>query len=132
MFCPDFRGRRISPRRSTWHRLPSYGCDPLPGPYIDGDPRLDPLVLPQPGWVWDVEVATVLPHVMSGIAGPVTVGHLPTNTLALPVAPFDWTAAPRLEIGHRLPEGLGEFAIAYRFLGSTGTGTTVQRTQIPR
>jgi hypothetical protein len=102
---------------------PVYSCDALPGDYIDCDQRLDPLVLPQPGWVADMEVGIALPHVGSSIAGFVSVAPAPATKLQLPVATLDWTASPRLEIGYRLPEGLGEFALAYRFLGSEGTGT---------
>src|SRR5438874_2062419 len=31
-----------------------------------------------------------------------------------------WTGAPKLTLGYRLPESLGEFSLAYRFLGSEG------------
>jgi hypothetical protein len=101
---------------------PTYTCEPLPNPYFDCDPRLDPLVLPQPGWVADLEVDVALPHVSNGVHGTVALGGV-TSRVVLGSARLDWTAAPRVEVGYRLPDGFGEFAIAYRFLGSDGTGT---------
>jgi hypothetical protein len=41
----------------------------------------------------------------------------------VPPAALDWTAAPRFEVGYRLPSGFGDIAVAYRFLTSEGTGT---------
>src|SRR5262249_1758653 len=52
----------------------------------------------------------------------VTLGGV-TSRLALGSAKLDWTASPRVELGYRLPDGFGEFAIAYRFLGSDGSTT---------
>jgi Legionella pneumophila major outer membrane protein precursor len=43
----------------------------------------------------------------------------------VPPAPLDWTAAPRFEVGYRLPSGFGDFAVSYRFLTSEGTGTVL-------
>jgi hypothetical protein len=100
----------------------AYTCAQLPGPYFDCDPRLDPCVLPQPGWVADVEVDVNLPHVSNGVHGTVTLGGV-TNRVVLGSARLDWTGSPRVELGYRLPEGFGEFGISYRFLGSQGTGT---------
>lgn len=101
---------------------PTYTCEPLPNPYFDCDRRLDPCMLPQPGWVADVEVDLALPHVSNGIHDTVTLGGV-TSRVVLGSAKLDWTASPRVELGYRLPDGFGEFAIAYRFLGSNGTGT---------
>ncbi len=39
------------------------------------------------------------------------------------MAGFDWTVAPRLLAGYRLPSGAGEFALAYRGLSTTGNST---------
>jgi hypothetical protein len=101
---------------------PAYTCEPLPGPYFDCDARLDPPVLPQPGWVADVEVDVTLPHVSSGIHDTVTLGGV-TSRVAIGSARLDWTGSPRVELGYRLPDGFGEFDVAYRFLGARGTGT---------
>ncbi len=99
-----------------------YSCDALPGPYCDGDPRLDPSVLPQPGWVADAELGIVVPRMINNPRVAIPTVNGPT-ALDVHTAPLDWTASPRLELGHRLCEGLGEFVAAYRFLGSEGTGS---------
>jgi hypothetical protein len=91
-------------------------------PYFDCDPRLDPAFLPQPGWVADLEVDVALPHVSNGVHDTVTLGGV-TSRVELGSAKLDWTGSPRVELGYRLPDGFGEFDIAYRFLGSDGTGT---------
>jgi hypothetical protein len=101
---------------------PTYTCSVPECPYFDCDPRLDPFCLPQPGWVADVEVDVTLPHVSNGIHDTVTLGGV-TSQVKLGSARLDWTGAPRVELGYRLPDGFGEFDIAYRILGSRGTGT---------
>ena len=101
---------------------PTFTCDALPGPYFDCDPRVDPPVLPQPGWFADVEVGVLLPHVVNDMHDAVTVNGV-TSRVQLPGGTLDWTGAPRVELGYRLPEGFGEIALAYRFLGAQGTGT---------
>lgn len=101
---------------------PTYTCQQPECPYFDCDPRLDPAFLPQPGWVADVEVDVALPHVSNGVHDTVTLGGI-TSRVELGSAKLDWTGSPRVELGYRLPDGFGEFDIAYRFLGSDGTGT---------
>jgi hypothetical protein len=102
---------------------PVYSCDRPEGPYFDCDPALDPAVLPQPGWVADLEIEADLPRVLNHIL-PLTKAGTPIPFAFTPLtsAPLDWTAEPRLEIGHRLPDGFGEFTVSYRFLGSDGNG----------
>ena len=100
----------------------SFTCDAPQGPYFDCDPRTDPPVLPQPGWFADVELGVMLPHIMNDTHEAVTVNGV-TSRVQLPGGTLDWTAAPRFELGYRLPEGFGEIALAYRFLGSQGHGT---------
>jgi len=41
----------------------------------------------------------------------------------LPVANFDWTAMPRIFVGYRRENGLGEMIASYRFIQSEGSGT---------
>jgi hypothetical protein len=101
---------------------PTYTCSVPECPYFDCDPRIDPFCLPQPGWLADVEVDVNLPHVSNGLHDTVTLGGV-TSQVKLGSARLDWTGAPRVELGYRLPDGFGEFDIAYRFLGSRGTGT---------
>jgi hypothetical protein len=105
--------------------MPPYSCDPLPGPYFERDPRLDPPWLPQPGWFADVEIGIVGPHVKNRLIDMVQVGTGAPDTVHVAPAQLDWTAALRFEVGYRLPSGFGEFAVAYRFLNSEGTGTTL-------
>ena len=64
----------------------------------------------------------MLPHVSNEIHDAVTVNGV-TSRVQLPGGTLDWAAAPRVELGYRLPDGFGEFALAYRFLGSQSTGT---------
>jgi hypothetical protein len=93
----------------------------LEKPYFVQDDLLDPPGLPQPGWFADVDIAVVVPHVKNGLRETVAVGS-GTDNILLPTTPLDWTVSPRLEAGYRLPSGFGEFALAYRFLASEGTG----------
>lgn len=102
--------------------IASFTCDSPQGPYFDCDPRTDPPVLPQPGWFADVELGIVLPHIMNDTHNAVKVNGV-TSRVQLPGGTEDWTAAPRFELGYRLPEGFGELALAYRFLNSQGHGT---------
>ncbi len=44
---------------------PLYGCPQLECPYFRADPRLDPGDLPQPGWLFDVELGIMGSHVSS-------------------------------------------------------------------
>ncbi len=101
---------------------PTYTCSVPECPYFDCDQRLDPLCLPQPGWVADVEVDVLLPHVSNGVHDTVTIGGV-TSQIKLGSTRLDWTGAPRVELGYRLPDGFGEFDLSYRFVGSSGNGT---------
>ena len=98
---------------------------PLPGPYFEDDPRLDPPILPLPGWFADVETEIAVAHVKNKLVNTVSAGGAAPNTVALPSAELDWTVAPRFELGYRLPSGFGAFALAYRFLTTEGTQGTI-------
>jgi len=102
---------------------PGYSCAPLPGPYFERDPRLDPPPLPPPGWVADVDVGILVPHVKNKLIDTVQVGARPPDTVQLPSAELSWTGSPRFEVGYRLPSGFGEILLAYRFLVTDGTGS---------
>jgi hypothetical protein len=104
---------------------PPYSCAPLPGPYFEPDPRLDPPPLPPPGWFTDVQLGIVGPHVKNRLTDMVTIPGMMTGSLHLPSTDLDWTAAPRFEVGCRLPSGFGELAVAYRFLVTDGTATVL-------
>ena len=100
---------------------PVYACTTPESPYFERDPRLDPPPLPPPGWVVDVDVGILAPHVKNKLTDTVQIDGGPLNTVQLPSAPLDWTASPRFEAGYRLPSGFGEFTLAYRFLATDGT-----------
>src|SRR5262249_16955363 len=105
--------------------VPPYSCDPLPGPYFERDPQLDPPARPPPGWFADVELGIVVPHVKNKLIDVVQIGTNAPDTVTLPSAGLNWTVAPRFEMGYRLPSGFGEFAVSYRFLATEGTETTL-------
>jgi hypothetical protein len=99
---------------------PPFACAPLPGPYFERDPRLDPPQLPQPGWFTDFEADPTAAHVKNRLKEFVQIGARPPDFLHLPAAELDWTVSPRFEVGYRLPSGFGEFAVAYRFIATDG------------
>jgi Legionella pneumophila major outer membrane protein precursor len=103
----------------------AYSCDPLPGPYFERDPRLDPPPLPPPGWFTDVDVGVVGSHVKNRLREIVLVGSRLPETVHLPAAELEWTIGPRIELGYRLPSGFGEFAVAYRFFATDGSGSVL-------
>ena len=100
---------------------PAYCCEPLPGPYFEEDPLLDPPELPPVGWFADLDLGIIRAHIKNHLTDTVQIDGLATNTVHLPTAPLDWTVAPRVEIGYRLPSGFGGFALAYRFFGTDGS-----------
>ena len=96
-------------------------------PYFQRDPRLDPPELPQPGWLFDIELGIMGSHVVDKLGEPpfpngITV---PFPVSSVPMARLDWTVSPRFELGYRLPSGFGEIGVAYRFLSAEGTGSTI-------
>jgi hypothetical protein len=100
---------------------------PLPGLYFEPDPGLDPPALPAPGWFTELEAGVLGPHVKNHLNGTVRLpgqppGAMPDN-VHVPEAELDWTVAPRVGLGYRLPSGFGEFVIAFRSLASDGSGS---------
>ncbi len=104
---------------------PLYEPAPLPGPYFERDPLLDPPELPPPGWFADVDMLVTQPHLLNHLTNASIPGGGAPNVVSLPSAPLDWTVAPRFEIGRTLPSGFGSIAVAYRFLADEGTGATM-------
>jgi hypothetical protein len=114
---------------------PSAGGVDLDGPYFVSDPLLDPSFFPSPGWFSGVEVQIVKPHLINEYKNSVFPGGnihdnsglfpLGANakTVNLPAGPLDWTAGPRVFAGYRLPAGFGEFMMAYRHLGTSGSSS---------
>jgi hypothetical protein len=92
----------------------------LPGPYFEPDPRLDPPPLPPPGCFANLALGVVGPHVKNQLVDQVRIGANAPDTVFVPSAPLDWTAAPRVELGYSLPSGFGEVVLGYRFLASSG------------
>jgi hypothetical protein len=101
-----------------------YGCAPIPGKYFEMDPLLDPPEYPRPGWIADLEIQAVGPHIFQSLSNGVPVGPNPPGTLRVPITPLDWTVSPRIEFGYRLASGFGEFLLSYQYLGTTGSGST--------
>jgi hypothetical protein len=115
---PDSPGSLFLPPSTT----PSYSCEPLPGRYFNADPQLDPPPFLPLGWFTDVELAIIVSHFKNRLVDTVQIGSGEPTTVHVPGADLDWTVAPRVELGYRLPSGFGEFAVAYRFFGTDGTG----------
>ena len=101
-----------------------YGCAQIPGPYFEHDPLVDPPSFPQPGWVADVEVSAVGPHLFQSLSNGVAVGGTAPGSIRIPITLLDWTVSPRLEVGYRLSEGFGAFMLSWQYIGTTGTGST--------
>lgn len=108
--------------RSLFAPPPPPGPPPpaLPGPYFVDDPLLNPPEWGTVGWFAGVETEIVNPHFISMIGQTVLVGGVTPTTVALPSASLDWTAAPRFDIGYRLPSGFGDIYLAYRFFVTQG------------
>jgi hypothetical protein len=84
----------------------------LEQPYFQLDPILDPPQWPQVGWFCDVQVAGVRPYVQNEMSETVVTGLGRPIFVALSAARLNWTAAPRFELGYRLPSGFGEFSVS--------------------
>jgi hypothetical protein len=96
------------------------------GPLLRGDPLLDRPQYPLPGCFAAFEVGILVPHVKNrlvagNLSGTDPLSSLLPNQVHVPGADLDWTGSPRIELGYRLPEGFGEFLIAYRSLVSEGS-----------
>jgi len=90
------------------------------GHLLRGDPLLEPAIAP-PGWVIAIEAGLFKPHIKGNVSGRVNVGGLFIDpTVQLPNAALDWAAGPRIELGYRFPQALGEILVAYRSLVSEG------------
>src|SRR5205085_2737692 len=80
---------------------------------------------PPPGLFFTVESALVGVHVKNRLTNTVTMDGVQVDTIHVPGAELGWTVAPRFELGCRLPEGMGEFLIGYRFLTAEGAAIAV-------
>jgi hypothetical protein len=97
----------------------------LERPFFVPDRILDPPQWQRPGWFANVDVAVIKPHVSNDMLENVTTG-LGRQFLVQPgSAHLNWTAAPRLEVGYRLPSGFGEISLSDRYFQTQGTGLVV-------
>jgi hypothetical protein len=96
---------------------------PLFGPVDPGRDGWGPYGLPSegPAWFFDVDLQVVKPVLKNRTQNDTA---LPDGTfLQLPTADQNWTVSPLFEVGYRLPNSLGLFALSYRFLASDGRST---------
>jgi hypothetical protein len=90
------------------------------GPLLRGDPLLDPGKA-APGLFSALELSVLAPHIKNRVSGTVTVDGFEPDRIHLPTSELDWTGSPRLELGYRFPEGLGELLVSYKLLVTEGT-----------
>jgi Legionella pneumophila major outer membrane protein precursor len=100
---------------------PGPPAAPVPGPYFVDDPLLNPPEWGTIGWFAGVETEIVNPHFISMLGDTVLVGGVTPTTVSLPSAPLDWTAAPKFDVGYRLPSGFGDVYLSYRFFVTQGS-----------
>jgi hypothetical protein len=103
--------------------------NPPPPAYHEPLPNHDALLEPPSaasGWFGAVEIGILKPHVTGQLSGNVFFSDGSHDPVQLPNASLDWTVAPRFELGYRMAEGCGEFALSYRYLASDGRGDLPQ------
>lgn len=117
-----FLAVRASPAQS-----PAPPVPPLPPPLpsasaaaVDGGLFASPLG-ETPGFFAAAEVGLVFPHVRNRLVSDVFHPTLGPRSVRVPAVELDTTVAPRVELGYRLPEGLGAFLLSYRFFASDGS-----------
>jgi hypothetical protein len=94
----------------------------LERPFFQQDRILDPPQWQRPGWFANVDVAVIKPHVTNDMLEQVTTGSGKMFTVQPGSAHLNWTAAPRIEVGYRLPSGFGEISLSDRYFQTQGTG----------
>jgi hypothetical protein len=105
--------------------------DPGPPPpnferYFELDPILDPPQWGKIGWFSDVQIGVIRPTIFFGQMRHGVFTPFGRKVIVAPgAAKQDWTAAPRLEIGYRLPSGFGGFSFSDRFFNTSGSGPFV-------
>jgi hypothetical protein len=108
---------------------------PIDTPYFTADPLLDWAPFAAPGWFAGAEAQIVKPHLIVDNGSGVFPGRSFINapgfrnlggnstTVDLSSAKLNWTAAPRVFLGYRLPSGFGELMVSWQHLGTTGNGS---------
>jgi hypothetical protein len=80
------------------------------------------------GWFAGVELTATASEVHTEVTsdnlrpGDPFTGIL-AHTIRLPVAELNWTAMPRIFVGYRSENGLGEYIASYRYMQSQGNGS---------
>jgi hypothetical protein len=99
---------------------------PPPAPLFPPDPSKDgwwPIGLPSldDALFFDAQILVTRPSLNNRLAPdtPLVSG----TTHLVPSTNLSWTVSPTFELGYRLPDSQGLFALNYRFLVSEGTGT---------
>ncbi|MGH7225769.1 MAG: hypothetical protein ACRELF_21325, partial [Gemmataceae bacterium] len=105
---------------SLFAPAPPLGPPPpnLEQPYFQTDPLLDPPQLGEVGWFADVDVGILKPHLVNEESHAVTFPNGNSFTVGVDPAHLNWTAAPRVEVGYRLPAGFGGISVSYRNMTS--------------
>ncbi len=103
--------------------MPLYANADVMGSVLEHNMMLDPPQLPQPGWFVEGDVSFLVPHLKTNLSNTVPLGPY-LDTVALTNADLHWVGSPHLEGGYRLPGGLGEFSLGYRYFGSDGATVT--------
>jgi major outer membrane protein len=110
---------------------PAPGYGPAPGyqppafSRLEADPLLEEPGSPPSGWFATAEATLTNVHLKNGLFDFVTVSPNQTDLVHVPGAGLDWTAAPRIEVGYRMPRGFGEWLIAYHFIATSGAADMV-------
>jgi hypothetical protein len=80
------------------------------------------------GWLSSVDVGLVKPFIHTGLNSGSLVLTGPTvfpGVVQLPVAQPGWTATPRVELGYRFEQGLGEIRAGFQMLSNDGSSTVL-------
>src|SRR5436190_7918485 len=76
-----------------------------------------------PGFFFDATLAIVQPTLKNRITNDIPLPG--AGAIRVPSVDLDFVAAPTFEVGYRLPDSAGFFAVSYNFLVTEGTGPTV-------
>jgi hypothetical protein len=78
---------------------------------------------PPDGCFGAIDAQILRPHLKYRLSSLLDFGAAGTDTVQLPAASLEWVVAPRIELGYRIPEGLGGFIISYRQLTTRSEAT---------
>jgi hypothetical protein len=96
-------------------------------PGADGPYLLDALKVASPeedpGFFFDLGVELLKPHLKATLTTPGPLLPGATDAPVFPVGTMDWTGAPQIVLGYRLPAGMGDVRVDYRLVSSSGTET---------